>query len=203
VSQDGSITKWIGELKAGDDEAARQIWQRYCQRLIELAHQNLRSSSRRVADEEDAVICAFHSFCRRARDGRFPDLQDRDDLWHLLVRITTRKALNQATFLQRQKRGGGNVRGDSAFEELNSNGQAEGIAAIVSKEPTPELAATVAEEIQRLLDDLGNERLHQIACWKLEGYTHAEVGEKLNCSTRTVARKLDLIRAKFQLQEDE
>lgn len=151
MSQDGSITKWIGELKSGGNEAAQQIWQRYCQRLIELARQNLRSSSRRVADEDEAAICAFDSFCRRAGDGRFPNLQDCDDLWYLLVRITRRKALNQATFLQRQKRDGGNVRGDSA----------------------------------------------------LEGYTHAEVGEKLNCSARTVARKLLLIRAKLQLQECE
>ena len=37
--------------------------------------------------------------------------------------------------------------------------------------------------------------LHQIAVWKLEGYTSAEVAEQLECTLRAVARKLERIRA--------
>ena len=58
---------------------------------------------------------AFATFFRRARKGQFPRLQDRSDLWQLLVTITERKTLNQVRDQKRQKRGSGAVRGDSAF----------------------------------------------------------------------------------------
>jgi hypothetical protein len=45
-----------------------------------------------VADEEDAALSAFDSFCRRAEQGQFPDLKDRDGLWALLVVLTAHKA---------------------------------------------------------------------------------------------------------------
>ncbi len=57
-----------------------------------LARTGLRGAARRVADEEDAALSAFDSFCRRAAQGQFPDLKDRDGLWALLVVITARKA---------------------------------------------------------------------------------------------------------------
>ena len=33
--------------------------------------------------------------------------------------------------------------------------------------------------------------LRQIALWKLEGYTNPEIAERLECTLRTVERKLD------------
>ena len=38
-------------------------------------------SEGRLADEEDVALSAFDSFCRGAEQGRFPRLDDRDDLW--------------------------------------------------------------------------------------------------------------------------
>ena len=52
------------------------------------------STCRRAADEEDVALSAFDSFCRGAEQGRFPQLDGRDDLWHLLVVITVRKKPN-------------------------------------------------------------------------------------------------------------
>ena len=67
-------------------------------RLVHLARAHLKSSLRRVADEEDVAICAFNSFCRGAEQGRFPKLDDSTDLWRVLVTITERKAINQSMF---------------------------------------------------------------------------------------------------------
>ena len=92
---DDSVSQWIDGLKAGDDAAAARLWQRYFRRLINLARKKLGDSPRRAADEEDVAISAFQSFCQRAKEDRFPDLLDRDDLWHLIVRITERKACHQ------------------------------------------------------------------------------------------------------------
>src|SRR5262245_51966189 len=94
MSSAGSVTGWLGDLQAGSPEAAQQLWQRYYGRLVGLARLKLRGAARRLADEEDIALSAFDSFCRGAEQGRFPRLDDRDNLWHLLVTLTSRKATN-------------------------------------------------------------------------------------------------------------
>src|SRR5712691_6856720 len=84
MSSEGSITRWIGQLEAGDPAAAQPIWERYFRQLVELARRKLLGVRPHVADEEDVALSAFDSFCRGLKRGRFPDLQDRDNLWKLL-----------------------------------------------------------------------------------------------------------------------
>src|SRR5436190_1118263 len=66
---------------------------------------------------------------------------------------------------------------------------------LVGPEPSPEFAAQVAEEYRRLLQVLGDRELKTVAVWKMEGYTVMEIAEKLGYVTRTVERKLRLIRS--------
>src|SRR5260370_6120356 len=84
---EGSVTRWIGDLKSGGESAAQQLWERYFERLVRLARKKLQKARRprAVEDEEDAALSAFDSFCRGVDRGRFPRLADRDDLWRLLV----------------------------------------------------------------------------------------------------------------------
>src|SRR6516225_8646759 len=112
AEDDGSVTRWIGDLKGGGESAAQHLWERYFHRLVHLARARLRSGRRTgaVEDEEDAALSAFDSFCRGAALGRFPQLADREDLWRLLVVITARKAADQKEREGRIKRGGGKVR---------------------------------------------------------------------------------------------
>ncbi len=104
MSAEGSVSNWIGQLKAGDREAIQQLWERYAQRLVALARARLGGAPRRAADEEDVALSAFHSFCRAAERGRFPRLLDRDNLWRLLVVLTSRKASHLVRHERRQKR---------------------------------------------------------------------------------------------------
>jgi DNA-directed RNA polymerase specialized sigma24 family protein len=198
----GSITHWIGDLKAGDVAAAQPLWERYFTRLVELARAKLRATRRAgvVEDEEDAALSAFNSFCAGAARGRFPLLSDRDDLWRLLVVITARKACAQVQRRMRLKRGGGHVVGESALGG-DSDGKPVGLDVIVGAEPTPEFAVMVAEEYDRLLDALQDDGLRQVALDRMEGYTNDEIAERLGCARRTVARRLDLIR-KIWMTED-
>ena len=94
MSIPGSVTHWIAELRAGDPAAAQKLWERYFSRLVGLARQKLHALPRRAADEEDVALSAFDSFCRGVEQDRFPHLEDRDNLWQLLVTITARKALD-------------------------------------------------------------------------------------------------------------
>src|SRR4051794_24289452 len=100
----GSVTHWIEQLKAGNREAAQFLWERYFQRLVALARNRLQGTPRRVADEEDLALSAFDSFYRGAEQGRFPMLNDRNDLWQLLVVLTARKVLDHRAYEGRKKR---------------------------------------------------------------------------------------------------
>ena len=86
MSIDEAVTQWIEQLKEGDSAAAEKLWQRYFQQVVEQARRKLQGASAAMADEEDVAVSAFKSFCNAAREGRFPDLRDRDDLWRLLLR---------------------------------------------------------------------------------------------------------------------
>jgi DNA-directed RNA polymerase specialized sigma24 family protein len=195
MSSSGSITYWIAQLKVGDHVAAQRLWEGYAQRLVGLARAKLQAVPRRAADEEDVVLSAFASFCRRAEQGRLPLLHDRNDLWQLLVVITARKAIDLVNHERRQKRGRGAVRGESALVgSPGSNSADEGLAQVLGREPTPAFAAQVAEECQRLLSLLGADELRQVALAKMEGYSNEEIATRLGCVPRTVERKLRVIR---------
>jgi DNA-directed RNA polymerase specialized sigma24 family protein len=186
-SAGNSVTQWIRALKQGDQSAAQGLWEAYFRRLVGLARARLRDSPRRIADEEDVALSAFDSFCRGAQMGRFPRLDDRNDLWQVLVLITVRKAIDLRNYERRPSRGMGRV------QSLTELGQ-EGLEAKGGALPTPELAAQLAEEFERLMKQLGNSTLERIATWKLEGYAVDEIAARLGCVTRTVERKLALIR---------
>jgi DNA-directed RNA polymerase specialized sigma24 family protein len=192
MSSAGSVTQWLTELQGDDPRAAQQaLWERYFQRLVALARKQLRNVPRRATDEEDVVLSALDSFFRGAREGRFPLLSERS-LWPLLVKITARKACNQLKHQRAGRRGGGHVRGESAFVRRDQD-QA-GIAEVVGEAPTPEFALEVTEECQRLLDLLDDESLRQVASLKLAGYTNPEIARELAVVERTVERKLERIR---------
>ncbi len=194
LSSGNSITVWIQDLKAGNATAAEKLWHRYCQQLTRYARQKIGTKARRVADEEDMALMAFHSFCRGVADGRFPQLADRDDLWQILLMIAERKTIDHLREQFRQKRGGGNVRGESIFDTPANDNAYRGIEQAIDDNATPEFAVTALDECRRLLEILPNEELRQVAGWKLAGWKNREIAEKLGCVTATVERKLKRIR---------
>ncbi|MBV8217742.1 MAG: hypothetical protein JO325_04710 [Solirubrobacterales bacterium] len=200
MTSEGSVTHCIGELKKRDPDAARRLWERYYRKLVGLARLKLRSTPRRAADEEDVALSAFDSFCRGVGRGHFPQLQDRSDLWQLLAIITARKAIDLVNHNRRQKRGGGTVSGESGLLDPGDPATSgPGLAQIIGREPPPEFAAQVADECRRLLDGLGDEGLRSVALWKMEGYTNAEIAERLGgVNMRTVERKLKTIRERWE-----
>jgi DNA-directed RNA polymerase specialized sigma24 family protein len=193
VADGGSVTHWLALLKAGEPDAAQALWQAYFARLVVLARRRLQCTPRRAADEEDVALSAFDSFCRGAEQGRFPRLDDRADLWQVLVLLTARKALQLVRHECREKRGGGKI--------LNEADLADGLAGLIGPEPTPAFAAEVAEECRRLLDALPDAELRSIAVWKMEGYTTEEITARLQCVPRTVERRLRLIRDLWSREE--
>jgi DNA-directed RNA polymerase specialized sigma24 family protein len=194
VANQNSVTLWIDGIKAGDGSDIERLWDRYFERLVRLAAARLPAHSRRSFDEEDVALSAFQSFCDRAGRGQFPQLSDRDDLWRLLATITVRKALDTIRQQSRQKRGGGQVLGESALL-VGAGTEGDGLAEVLSREPTPDEVAGFAEDYHRFLARLQEPPLRTIALRRLEGQTTREIARALDVSTKTVERKLQLIRA--------
>jgi len=187
------VTVWIKELAQGDELAVQKIWERYYKQLLSLARRRL-GSNRRVADEEDAALSAFNSFCQGLAAGRFPRLDDRHDLWQILLTLTARKTTKYLRREHAAKRGGGDVRGESVLAKRASEDDTGEIGAALGTEPTPELAAEVADQCDFLLAQLEDDSQRQIALLKLEGYTDLEICDRVGCGLRTVQRKLARIR---------
>ena len=195
----GSVTRWIGPLKAGEVEAAQALWDRYFEGLVRLARTRLRDAPRAVADEEDVALSAIHCLCRGAAAGRFPQLADRDNLWRLLATIAAQKAVDLQRREDREKRGGGRTHREV---DLAAGGaEADFAAQVVGREPSPEFAAQLDEEYRRQLDRLEDDGLRQIAVWKMEGYDNDEIARRVGCGVRTVERKLGVIRAIWQADQ--
>jgi DNA-directed RNA polymerase specialized sigma24 family protein len=151
----------------------------------------LQTKFAKVNDAEDIALSAFHSFCRGVENKKFPELSDRDGLWRLLVSITIHKLLHVVRDQKRLKRGG-------QFRELQGlDSSSDSIAAvnqIVSREPSPEFAFEVAERYQEMMLSLEDEELVKLATWKMEGFSNEEIAKKIGRASRTVERKLQLIR---------
>ena len=194
MPDENSVTNLIDGLKAGDDADIERLWDRYFERLVRLAAARLPAHGRRSFDEEDVALSAFQSFCGRAGRGQFSQLSDRDDLWRLLATITVRKALETRRYQNRKRRGGGRLVGESALIG-HDNDERDGLAEFLGREPTPEDAAEFADDYRRFLARLEQPALLTVALRRLEGQSTSEIAEALKVSTRTVERKLQLIRA--------
>jgi DNA-directed RNA polymerase specialized sigma24 family protein len=170
------ITQWIQQIKDGDQAAVQKLLEHYFQKLVRLARKKLHMLPQLADYGEDVALSAFKSLVLGAQRQQFARLQDREDLWRLLVVLTFRKAIDL-------------LRKESRHQQAALN-----VADFISQEPTPEMALQMADECRRLLDKLGNPELRSIALWKMEGYSNDEIAGKLNCVPRTVERRLRLIR---------
>jgi DNA-directed RNA polymerase specialized sigma24 family protein len=195
MTDENGVSVWIDGLRDGDSVAVNAIWEQYFPKLVRYARRKIENMPRRIFDEEDVALSAMRSFFQGMEDGEFSKVDDRQDLWKLLVTITARKAHAQRRKSLRGKRGGGNVRGESVFTPGHSGSDPGwGIGDVLGEDPTPEMAAMVMENVDRLLEGLQDETLREVALMKLEGFTNEEVADKLGCVRRTVERKLERIR---------
>jgi RNA polymerase sigma factor (sigma-70 family) len=198
VSADGSVTRWVQELRRGDSAAAEALWRCYFPRLVEFARDKIQGAPQGVADEEDIALSVLNRFYRVAQEGRYQQLADRSDLWRLLLQITTRRAIDLMRAEKRQRRGGGQIHRGAIGCPSDPDGEESPFSQIPDHSPTPEFTAMMADECRRLLEQLQDVELRAIALAKVEGLGNAEIAAQLNCSERTVERRLNLIREKWK-----
>jgi DNA-directed RNA polymerase specialized sigma24 family protein len=179
MSGDGSVTDWIQRIQRGEQgEPQDAIFDRFFARLAGLARRRL-GELRSYEDEQDVALSAMKTFFRRAPEGRFLKLSDRNSLWSLLAAIT----LNKATSLQRRQ-----------FAEQRDRRRVQSLEAMLENGPSEELLDSVIDEGNLLLDALSDESLRTIAQLRMEGYTNQEIADQVGISLATVKRKLSVVR---------
>jgi DNA-directed RNA polymerase specialized sigma24 family protein len=92
-----------------------------------------------------------------------------------------------------QKRGGGKTVGESALL-ADPDAREVGLAQFCDRESSPELVAQLGEDYRHVMEALGGHLLRTVAQMQLEGHNSKEISERLSISTRSVERKLRLIR---------
>jgi RNA polymerase sigma factor (sigma-70 family) len=184
----GNVTSWMHGLRVKDQAAAQNLWEVYFRRLVGLARARLSGRPRGLDEPEDIALSAFNSFCCGVAKGRFPRLNDRHDLWQVLMSLTARKTINSIRREAAAKRDAGAL---ASFDTAV-------MGRLIAKEPTASFAASVAEECRRLLETLDGEEMRTIALCKLEGYTNRQIAKIIGKSLATVERKLKIIRQKWQ-----
>lgn len=181
----GSVSRWIVGLKADHDGAAQELWNRYFSQLVAVAHRRLQGAGRE-SDEEDVALSALKSAMLGVQHDRFPRLNDRTELWPLLVTLTARKAVDA-------------IRRQSALKrKAAASLEVDQWRQVIGDEPSPDFALRVAESLEAIVQSLGDPALRLIAQRKLEGYDNEEIARELNVSSRTVVRKLARIRQEWE-----
>ena len=132
--------------QAGSESAARDLFDKYCERLMKLA-------KRRIGQ--------------------------------LLVRLTVRKTLRRIEHHNAAKR-------NPNFEAAQRTDDIEPFSLLAGQNVTPDMEVALIDEFQQLIGQLP-ELDRQVLELKVQGYTTAEIVEKLGSYERKIRRVLERI----------
>lgn len=175
----------IDRCRAGDDDAARILFDRFVDRLLLLAQRRIGQRFCGRIDPEDVVQSVFQTFFLRLREDRFT-FQEHDDLFKLLVRITVHKTLRQIAYHQAAKR-------DAGLESPHGDHTQERLMAVAGDEPSPEVVVTFMDLLDTFLDKLPDQE-RRVLELRLQGYSSEEIAQQLGIYDRKVRRVLERIR---------
>jgi RNA polymerase sigma-70 factor (ECF subfamily) len=174
----------LERFRGGDDSAAEALFARYFQRLTSLARSRLSARLARRTDPEDIVQSVYRSFFVGVRQGRYT-LGRGGDLWRLLTSITKHKLLRQVRHQGADRR---SIEVERSLDRVD-----EGTFRGRERDPTPEEALALADEMERVfaqLDPFGRRVLEL----RLQGLQIAAIAEDTGRAERSVRRTLARIR---------
>jgi RNA polymerase sigma-70 factor (ECF subfamily) len=175
------LSRW----RMGDEDAARQLFAMYVDRLVGLARQRIGQRLATRIDPEDVVQSVFRTFFDRARDGQF-EIQEDEDLCKLLARITVHKTFRQIAFHKAAKR-------DLYMETGHGDEAQKQLQALLDRGPTPEMANQFVDQLEHFLRRLRPED-RQIIELRMQGYKDVEIARQLGISDRKIRRLMERIR---------
>jgi RNA polymerase sigma-70 factor (ECF subfamily) len=199
MAADDSFAELMGRLRSGEGEAAREVFVRFARRLIGLARQHLDARLAVKVDPEEVVQSAYKSFFLRHREGDL-EVGNWDGLWGVLTLITLRKCADRAAYYRAEKR---DVARETAAPRPDDStpGMAEAFA--LDREPLPDEAAVLAETVEALFRSVDDPDERAILELSLQGYTAAEISDRLGRAERSVRRLRERVRKRLERMQAE
>jgi RNA polymerase sigma-70 factor, ECF subfamily len=191
MSANSSFADLMDRLNAGDEDAARRIFNAYGQRLIALARSRLDNHILQKEGAEDIVNSALASFFRRHATQPF-DLASWDNLWAVLTVITLRKCGHRTEYYRALCR---DVRRE--MSPAVGNGDSSGSFLAIAREPSPEEVVALNDVLGELLRGL-DERERQIVLLTLEMHSVAEISSMVRRSEYLVRKLLAQVRQRWE-----
>ena len=182
----------VNEFQDGSQSAAKELFDKHCERLLRLAKRRIgqRMSSR--FDPEDVVQSAFRTFFTRVKNDEF-EFANEDDTFKLLVRLTVRKTLRRIQYHRAEKRN----------PEAEQGRQADGsevFAHVASTEPTAEVEVALLDEFEKFVGQLPTLD-RQVLELKVQGFSTVEIAERLGTYDRKVRRIIERLEGLSEDQE--
>lgn len=175
----------IRRLRDGSNTAAREVFDRYVERLLGLAKRRIGARMNSRVDPEDVVQSVFRTFFSRMKNDQF-HINAEDDLFKLLVRITVHKTLRQIAHHKAAKR-------DPGHEVAQGSDAQEMLMQAMDAEPTPETVVTFMDTLEHFLSQLPDQD-RQILELRLQGHSTEEIATQLGSYDRKIRRVLERIR---------
>jgi RNA polymerase sigma-70 factor (ECF subfamily) len=175
----------VARWRKGDQDAAKQLFDRYASRLVALARRQISQRLASRLDPEDVVQSVFRSFFGRVKAGKFR-IEEQDDLGKLLVRITVNKTLRKVEYHRAAKR-------DPSKEVIQGDHASDDLLQVLDRDPTPEAVVAFVDQLDHFLNQLRPEE-RQILELRFQGYTNGEITKKLGIYDRKIRRLIERVR---------
>ena len=175
------VSRW----RAGDQDAAKELFDRYASRLVALARRQISQRLASRVDPEDVVQSVFRSFFGRVKAGKF-HIEEQDDLGKLLVRITVHKTLRKVEYHQAAKR-------DPRMEAVQGDYASDELLQVLDRDPTPEAVVAFLDQLNPSLNQIRPQerQIHEI---RFAAYSKGQITQKLGIYDRKIRRLIERVR---------
>ncbi len=174
----------VSDYQAGSESAARDLFDKYCERLMKLAKRRIGQRMASRFDPEDVIQSAFRTFFTRVKNDEFT-FEAEDDLFKLLVRLTVRKTLRRIEHHSAAKR-------NPNLEAAQRTDDVEPFSLVASHTVTPDMEVALIDEFQDFIGNLP-ELDRKVIELKIQGYSTVEIAEQVGSYERKVRRVLERI----------
>ena len=172
VAESYTDEQLLAAYRAGDQEAATALFERYYKRLLDLIRRQSGWRLKQAEGSMDVAQSVLRSFFGQLRQERVAVGMD-ESLWPLLVTIALNKVRNRGKFWQRARRDPGRVQPLDAQHDPLETG------------PSPDDVAALGDLVERLLEPFSDRR-RRIIELILAGQPVRQIAADVGATERTV-----------------
>lgn len=184
----GSVSKWLLQVRKGDELATNHLVSRYFGKLARYADKK-RRSTKTTDDGEDIALGVLDAVVRKIQREEYPDLNNREGLWLLLLVSVQNQVISRHRKHRRRLRLGIDVQTvtdlmNTMFVDLEE----------FLDDPDLETESNeILEFWETSIRSFASEGTQMVARLKLAGLSNRQIAEQLNMSPRSVGRKVEMI----------